>query len=194
MRILTAIPNGRKVARALDLGCGAEPVFRYADLAYTPVAVDIQPAKYDGIPMVACKGEAIPFADASFDLVVSRLALPYMHIPTALREIRRVLLPGGRFWATLHLPRMAVNRIKIGIRELRLAEVAYQSAAIANAALLTVTDLQIPRIHHMIESVQTPMSIARALHRAGFTDISTGIERDEVRAGVWHFAVSAFKP
>lgn len=191
MRTLTrtpAIPNG---ARALDLGCGSEPAFAHAEHVIT---ADFHPSRCNGFPVVACKGEALPFADASFELVVSRVALPYMHIPTALREIRRVLLPGGRLWATLHLPRIATKRIGIGLRHFRIAEVGYQSTAIANAALLAFTDLQIPWIRHMIESVQTPLGISHALERAGYTDISTGIERDELRPGVWHFAVSAFKP
>jgi hypothetical protein len=36
-----------------------------------------------------------------------------MHIPKTLREIRRVLVRGGCLWATLHLPVMATDRIKL---------------------------------------------------------------------------------
>jgi SAM-dependent methyltransferase len=41
--------------------------------------------------------EALPFADASFDRVTCRLGVMYfLDVPRALREVRRVLRPGGR--------------------------------------------------------------------------------------------------
>lgn len=40
--------------------------------------------------------QTIPFPDASFDSVVSTFPTPYIADPAALREIARVLRPGGR--------------------------------------------------------------------------------------------------
>jgi len=37
----------------------------------------------------------MPFADGSFDRVISAIALPYMNIQKALAEIHRILVPGG---------------------------------------------------------------------------------------------------
>lgn len=34
--------------------------------------------------------------------MISRVALPYMHIPMALAEIARVVKSGGHVWLTLH--------------------------------------------------------------------------------------------
>jgi hypothetical protein len=42
----------------------------------------------------------------------------------------------------------------------------------------------------MIESVQTPVGITRALERANFVNISTAVERDGKKN---HFAALAFK-
>jgi ubiquinone/menaquinone biosynthesis C-methylase UbiE len=45
--------------------------------------------------------QAIPFADASFDAVIANHMLYHVpDRPTALSEIRRVLRPGGRFYAS----------------------------------------------------------------------------------------------
>src|ERR1700754_794034 len=41
--------------------------------------------------------ESLPFDDASFDWVISRLSAHHWHdVPQALAEVRRVLKPGGR--------------------------------------------------------------------------------------------------
>ncbi|MGB0110770.1 MAG: class I SAM-dependent methyltransferase [Terriglobales bacterium] len=50
--------------------------------------------RYPQRDFVCCPAESLPFADSSFDRVVSSVALPYMDIPAALAEIRRVLHPG----------------------------------------------------------------------------------------------------
>jgi demethylmenaquinone methyltransferase/2-methoxy-6-polyprenyl-1,4-benzoquinol methylase len=49
------------------------------------------------LPSVLCDAEALPFASASFDLVCVAFGLRNMtHKDAALREMRRVLRPGGR--------------------------------------------------------------------------------------------------
>src|ERR1700680_1631831 len=69
---------------ALDLGCGEWDTFTAApEIARQWIGADIAPS-VRAIPAVACKGESLPFRDDSFDLVIARLSLPYMHIPRAL--------------------------------------------------------------------------------------------------------------
>ncbi|MBC7339706.1 MAG: class I SAM-dependent methyltransferase [Firmicutes bacterium] len=48
------------------------------------------------VTTVRMNAEAMPFADASFDLVVGTGILHHLDVPRALGEIRRVLRPGGR--------------------------------------------------------------------------------------------------
>lgn len=50
------------------------------------------------------KAETLPFADNSFDLVVSHEVLEHIaDIPQAISEIKRVLKPGGFTYHTIHL-------------------------------------------------------------------------------------------
>jgi SAM-dependent methyltransferase len=68
------------------------------------VAVDAVPehlARKEGLA-VAADEEALPFADASLDLVVSALALQFVNdLPGTLLQVRRALKPDGLFLAAL---------------------------------------------------------------------------------------------
>lgn len=56
----------------------------------------------DTFPRVAADEEALPFADASLDLVVSALSLQFVNdLPGTLIQIRRALKPDGLFLAAL---------------------------------------------------------------------------------------------
>jgi SAM-dependent methyltransferase len=117
--------------RVLDAGCGGggmplslaeharfvvgiDPIDRFGDagvrLARERGIANLRFARADGL--------ALPFAPASFDLVLSHAVIE--HVPDAtqyLRECRRVLAPGGRCYlstapylsfAGAHLPRLRV--------------------------------------------------------------------------------------
>jgi ubiquinone/menaquinone biosynthesis C-methylase UbiE len=97
-------------ALVLDLGCGAgHGSFAVALHALRVVAYDIaEPmlatvaaaAKERGLSNIDTKqgpAERLPFADASFDFVLSRMSAHHWHdVPAALAEVRRVLKPQGR--------------------------------------------------------------------------------------------------
>ncbi|WP_148040308.1 class I SAM-dependent methyltransferase [Marichromatium sp. AB31] len=92
-------------ARVLEIGCGSGRVSaRLAARAGTLVALDpVQSALHAArarLPaqaLVAASGERLPFAPASFDLVVFTLSLHHHRDPArALAEASRVLAPGGR--------------------------------------------------------------------------------------------------
>lgn len=96
--------SGRQV---LDLGCGTGWFARKMASAWqAPVTgVDLSPgmiqqARDGGGPAVAWRvadAEALPFADASFDVVFSNLMVQWCADPrTVFAECRRVLRPGGR--------------------------------------------------------------------------------------------------
>jgi SAM-dependent methyltransferase len=83
----------RRFDRALDLGTPTDAVRRV--LAANGKVEEI-------VGAVALDEEALPFRDASLDLVVSGLALQWVNdLPGTLVQIRRALKPNGLFLAAL---------------------------------------------------------------------------------------------
>jgi len=108
---LSRLPAQLHAPRVLDLGCGAghasfalarggaEKVVAY-DLSPDMLAVVATEAAARGhgtIEPVSGPAEHLPFADASFDLIVTRYsAHHWFDLARALKEAARVLRPGGR--------------------------------------------------------------------------------------------------
>lgn len=77
------------------------------------------------IDLVDARAEAMPFDDASFDTVVSGFTLCSIRpLDEALREVRRVLAPGGRFVFVEH-GRSADPRIARWQRRLNVVHALY---------------------------------------------------------------------
>ena len=96
-------------AHVLDMGCGAghasfaaagqvAQVTAY-DLSSQMLDVVAQAARDKGFTNIATQqgyAESLPFADASFDVAISRYSAHHWHdVGQALREVKRVLKPGG---------------------------------------------------------------------------------------------------
>ncbi len=106
-RIIEHIRRGRcierPVARALDIGCGAG----LSTAALTPLArcvVGLEPvvamlahrhAVAPRASFVAARGEQLPFAAASFDLVTAAGSLNYVNLEAFLPELARVMTTAG---------------------------------------------------------------------------------------------------
>jgi SAM-dependent methyltransferase len=94
----------RKFELAVDLGTPGDAVRqRLKDRIGTIVAVVPDAALVaGGRPRVVADEEALPFRDASLDLVVSALALQFVNdLPGTLIQIRRALKPDGLLLAAL---------------------------------------------------------------------------------------------
>src|SRR5947208_687671 len=98
------------IRRVLDIGCGAGQILIVAEMgAARKVGIDLDfealrlgKQLSRDIDLVSATGEALPFRDNTYDLVISRVALPYMHIPNVVREAGRVLASDGHVWFVLH--------------------------------------------------------------------------------------------
>lgn len=86
----------------LDVACGTGLVSKhFKGKVGRIVGVDITTAMFDQAApytdeRVVAPGEALPFPDASFDLAVCRQGIQFMDDGAAVKEMVRVLRPGGR--------------------------------------------------------------------------------------------------
>src|SRR5579862_4411827 len=95
----------RRFDLAVDLGTPGEAVrnaLARLESVGRIVAADVMPDATRGEIFVAADEEALPFGDATLDLVVSALALQFVNdLPGVLVQIRRALKPDGLFLAAL---------------------------------------------------------------------------------------------
>lgn len=115
---------------ALDLGCHTGEMADTLDGRggiQTLVQCDLSPAMAaraatNGHPSLAADEEWLPFADQSFDLVLSCLSLHWVNdLPGALVQIRRVLKPDGLFLAVM-LGGETLGHLRACLAEAELAE------------------------------------------------------------------------
>ncbi len=111
--------------RVLDVACGTGVLAREASLRTGPAGyvAGLDPAAgmltvaKESAPLVDWRqgvAESLPFPDASFDAVVSQFGLMFMNRDQAIREMLRVLKPGGALvvavWDALqNIPAYAVE-------------------------------------------------------------------------------------
>jgi SAM-dependent methyltransferase len=98
-------------ARVLEVGSGAHGLVFFFGAACS-IGVDPLAHHYRGLfpawqhrtPTVSACGEALPFPDSSFDVVLSDDVVDYARDPAAiLAEIARVLVPAGIFYLTVNI-------------------------------------------------------------------------------------------
>jgi SAM-dependent methyltransferase len=93
-----------RFTRALDIGGRGIVAPKLRARGIEVISSDLSPrmAARAGAPAIACDEEWLPFAPASFDLVVASLSLHWVNdLPGALIQIRRTLRPDGLLLASL---------------------------------------------------------------------------------------------
>lgn len=176
---------GEQHARVLDVGCGAgqslvgcgfdqpHAVREGWGVDLDADAIALGRERWPHLRLFEGQGEALPCPDQYFDLVFSRVALPYMDIPRALGEFARVLRPGGDLWIAAHPLRMTVSELARAARTGAWKSALFRGYVLANGAYfhLTGSVLPAPGRPGTFESWQGMRGMRLALARAGFTDI-----------------------
>lgn len=183
--------------RILDVGCGAGQTLIASKLSETvfAVGVDLDSAalalgqqQSSELIFVCAQGEALPFATNSFDLVICRVALPYMQVKLALSEMARVLDKGGELWLVLHPFSMTARELSENLKRFQLKAAVYRFWVLLNGFSLHVFDRQWGWLLHSgrYESWQTVGRTKQTLLNLDFEDIRS--HRGN------HFVVTARKP
>lgn len=110
--------------RILELGCGTGDMWRVVPLPegcellltdFSQGMLETAQRTLAGRPEITFQqvdAQAIPYSDASFDLVIANMMLYHVpDLPRALREIRRVLRPGGKFYCATYGEHGAVETL-----------------------------------------------------------------------------------
>jgi len=165
----------------LDVGCGQGiDVVRYARAGARVTAIDLTPRHVELTRMhlaalglnagvAVADAEALPFADASFDRISSNGVLHHTpEIDAALREIHRVLRPGGEARVLVY------NRWSFhywlfqvwhqGIREGQLFEERSMAGVLSRGVERSSIDAR-PLVR-----VYSPRQVRRILREAGFIE------------------------
>jgi ubiquinone/menaquinone biosynthesis C-methylase UbiE len=161
--------------RILDLGCGTGT--NLAKLGVTEsdevTGVDIDDKvlaiathRFPRRAFFVGAGEKFPFDNASFDRVISNVALPYMDIPKTLLEIHRVLVPGGEVWLSLHPASFTVREIRN--TSSHLLSLVFRLYVLGNGVWFHCTGKTLWFVNGRTESFQTERGMRIALRRAGF--------------------------
>lgn len=166
----------------LDIGCGSGQTLMADEVAVARErhGIDVDKdavargqATFPELVLSVGAAEAVPYPEKSFDLVLSRVALPYTHLPEALGEAYRVLKPGGRLWVTLHPWSLERQRLANAARQLRLRSLLSRAPVFVNSLVQHVAGRPLPLPAFVTrETFQTPRGMKLMLNRAGFGRIA----------------------
>jgi len=176
------VPSAAKI---LDVGCGAGQTLIAAFPNRVSFGLDIDHAALklgrsltDRVRFVCGSAERLPYASHVFDMVVARVSLPYTNMDRSMREIRRVLRPGGTVWMTLHTFTFAWGQA----RQSSYKGWLFFLYIVLNSALLHTVQKQLS-LFGRSETFQTRRSVRKLLDRHGFEDVRISIGQ--------HFLVTA---
>jgi ubiquinone/menaquinone biosynthesis C-methylase UbiE len=112
------------------------------------------------VVFIRARAESLPFASESFDVVNCSLALPYTRNALAMREVARVLRPGGLFLLKIHHARYYLRELWQGLLTLDLLRAIHGGRVLAAGTIYHLVRRQ-PRSKFLNESYQTRWLLRR---------------------------------
>lgn len=120
------------------------------------------------VAFVRSLGEQLPFAEETFDVVLCRVALPYMNNVRAIAEVARVLKPNGVYLLKTHAPPFYFSMIRQRISSLDPRLLAYPVICLAASVWHMITGRQLERgFWRGKETFQTSSFLKREFERNG---------------------------
>ncbi len=176
----------------LDIGCGIGQSFLAMDCRdkiCIGIDIDEDALRYgidnygSRIQFILSDASHIPLPSNTFDLVFSRVSLPYTNIPRVIREIRRVLRKGGRVWMILHGRDMAARYLSQAMRSGGIKRLIHVIYILLNGYLLKYLGVLVPYANGRYESWQDTTAMQKLLGRSGFEVRVREVSRHTVLEG-----------
>jgi ubiquinone/menaquinone biosynthesis C-methylase UbiE len=173
---------GLSISRVLDIGCGAGQELRpfLRGTQSLGVGIDVSPEvgiagrelfaadqPDSRVAYLRAAAERLPFSGASFDLVICRLALPYTDNAQALREMARVLRPGGALLLKFHHARYYALKLREALASGLLKSAIHACRVLVAGTLYHITGLQPRGRLTGRETFQSMWLLRRELRRDG---------------------------
>ena len=192
--------TGHRFARVLDLGSHDGRLGRrLGAIAFA----DADPAFARAAGGIAADEDRLPFADASFDLIVSAGSLHGVNdLPGALVQVRRALTPGGLFLAALiageslyelrraFLEAEADLRGGVSPRIMPMVDVAEAAGLLQRAGfVMPVADVDTVQVRY--DNLFAAMSELRGAGEANILSARRPLRRDVLTAAAEKFQESA---
>lgn len=180
----------------LDVGCGAgQTLMDLKALKISMVGLDIDKDALklgkgltERIHFVNGSMHHLPFRKNSFDMVISRVALPLTNIPYSLKSIHSVLKPAGSIWISLYSFSMQKKLLLDSIHQKELKSVVYNLYALLNGFIFHFWGKMVsfPWRPNQFRSFQSSKRMTDLLRKTGFERIVA------TKRGI-HFNITAQK-
>lgn len=174
------VPPGAR--RILDVGCHAGHLLEALRLSkdcelfgcdINEEAIELARKCLPHAKFSLAKAEELPYEDSYFDFVYARGAVFVFDIPRALRELNRVLKPGGTLWISLHRWKDIRFTLKGTLHRDPLKTIVFGGYVAMNSTLFHYTGklVRYPLNRSRMMTFQTETRMRRELQKAGFEAI-----------------------
>lgn len=183
--------RNRRIEHVLDVGCGAgqEMLPFISEKGAKGFGVDIAESvgrvgrELYGAENLSAKSaffraraEELPFENASFEVVICRVALPYMDNEKALGEMVRVLKKDGFLFLKFHHLNFYVREFVDGVKSLELKQSIHAARVMTAGGIYRIFGKQ-PRSRILgAESFQTREFIEKILSRSSMKYLGESVD------------------